>query len=70
MLKEENPRKNQRPWKKSKKRRDKTWSGQNGRHRQVDQEEGNLRQIKKDKRGGRIDWRELLMEEEYELDDG
>ena len=70
MLKEERQRKSKKPWKKSHKRQENNWSGKGGRNRLSDFEEDNLLRIRKEKKKNRIDWQELLMEEEYGLNDG
>jgi len=65
-MKEDERKFSKRLWKKSRKRRGDDWSGKN---RPGDQDDA-LRQIRKDKKGDRVNWQELLMEEEYDLDDG
>jgi hypothetical protein len=66
MMKEEEQKLHKKPWKKARRRRGDDWSGKNRSHEQED----GLRQIRKERKGNRIDWQELLMEEEYDLDDG
>ena len=70
MLKEERQRKSKKSWKKSRKRQENNWSEKGGRNRLSDFEEDNLLRIRKEKKKNRIDWQELLMEEEYGLNDG
>ena len=70
MLKEERQRKSKKPWKKTRRRQTNNWSGNGGRNRLPDFEEDNLPMIRKEKKKNRIDWQELLMEEEYNLNDG
>lgn len=70
MLKEERKKKSKKPWEKTNKRQTKNWSGQDRRNRLSDFDESNLPRIRKEKNKNRIDWQELLMEEEYNLNDG
>jgi len=65
-MKEDEQKFARKAWKKSRKRRGSDWSGRN---RPGDQEEA-FRQIRKDKKNSRVNWQELLLEEEYDIDDG
>jgi len=66
MMKEEEQKLHKKPWKKARRRRGNDWAGKG---RPYEQEDG-LRQVRKERKGNRVDWQELLMEEEYDLDDG
>lgn len=70
MLKEERKRKSKKPWKKTDKRQTGNWSGKGRKNRLSDFGEDNLPRIRKEKNKNQIDWQELLMEEEYDLNDG
>jgi len=70
MLKEERKKKSKKPWEKTNKRQTNNWSGKGRRNRLSDFDENNLPRIRKEKNKNRIDWQELLMEEEYNLNDG
>ena len=70
MLKEERKKKSKKPWKKTNKRLTNNWSGKVGKNRLSDFDEDNLPRLRKEKNKNPIDWQELLMEEEYDLNDG
>lgn len=70
MLKEERKKKSKKPWEKTNKRQANNWSGKVGKNRLSDFDENNLPRIRKEKNKNQIDWQELLMEEEYDLNDG
>ena len=70
MVKEETQKKSKKAWDKSRKRKANNWSGKNNKGRLSDFDESNLPRVRKEKKNRRIDWQELLMEDEYDLDDG
>jgi len=70
MLKEERQKKSKKAWKRTGRRQTNNLSGKGKRNRFLDFGEEDFPKIRKEKRKNRIDWQELLMEEEYDLNDG
>jgi len=69
MLKEERKKRSKKSWGKPK-RQTNNWSGRGDKNRLSDYDEVNSPRIRKEKKNNRIDWQEILMEDEYDLNDG
>ena len=69
-MKEEGQKNQKKAWKNSRRRRGNNWPKKGGRGNQFDHDEENYRPVKKDNKNNRVDWQALLMEEEYDIDNG
>ena len=70
MLKEERKKKSRKSWEKTPKRQTNNWSGKGRKNRLSDYDEDISLRIRKENKKNRIDWQEILMEDEYDLNDG
>lgn len=70
MLKEEKRKKSKKAWDKTRKRQTNNRLGKGRKNKLSDYDENNFPRVKKEKKKNRIDWQELLLEEDYNLNDG
>ncbi|MCP4703307.1 MAG: hypothetical protein GY865_01755 [candidate division Zixibacteria bacterium] len=68
--KQEKQRKSKKSWKKTRKSQTNNWSSSGRKNRLMDFDEDNLPKIRKEKKITQNDWQELLMEEDFDLNDG